>query len=48
LIIKKGDYIMSYDEYYNEYLNDGMDEDTADQLASLDAMIDEDGMGEEA
>lgn len=31
---------MSFDEYYNDYLNDGMSEEEADQMASLDCMID--------
>ena len=33
---------MSYDDYYQEYLDDGMDEEEADQMASLDCLIDQD------
>ena len=32
---------MSYDEYYQDYLDDGMDEEEADQMASLECSIDE-------
>jgi hypothetical protein len=31
-----------YDEYYQDYIEEGYDEDEADQMASLDCGLDED------